>query len=163
MAELIDVMVYLLKHYPFKAELSNARLTKMVYLSDWKYALQHGQQMTSIEWLFNNFGPFVKDIENTALSHPQLFKIQETINAYGNKKNLIKYIDNRYNERISENEKKTLDFVINSTKSLDWDKFIQLVYSTYPILLSERHSKLDLVALAGKRNAEKERAHPILQ
>ena len=35
MAKLVDVVGYLCEHYPHKAELSKARLTKMVYLADW--------------------------------------------------------------------------------------------------------------------------------
>lgn len=156
MTELIDVMAYLLKNYPYKNELSNARLTKMVYLSDWKYALRYGKQITSIQWRFNNYGPFVRDIQQTAEENPIVFEIQETVNLYDNKKVLIKLKDKNYDEKLSVEEKEILDFVIDSTKLLNWDKFIQLVYSTYPILMSPKQSDLNLVALARKRNTEKE-------
>jgi hypothetical protein len=39
MAELKDIIAYYCKQYPHKAELSKARLTKMVYLADWKSAI----------------------------------------------------------------------------------------------------------------------------
>ena len=38
--------------------------------------------------------------------------------------------------------------VILETKSLYWNDFIDHVYSTYPIVHSERYSDLDLVSLA---------------
>ncbi len=50
MTELKDVMAYIIANYPFKGELSNARLTKMVYLTDWKNALLSGRQVTDISW-----------------------------------------------------------------------------------------------------------------
>ena len=39
MVELIDIISYILKYYPIKKELSNARLTKMIYLTSNKHIL----------------------------------------------------------------------------------------------------------------------------
>lgn len=41
-----------------------------------------------------------------------------------------------------------LNFAIDSTADTNWDEFIHLVHSTYPILARERHTKLDLEDLA---------------
>jgi hypothetical protein len=41
-----------------------------------------------------------------------------------------------------------LDFVIEKTKDLEWNDFIRLIYSTYPIVTQDKYSKLDLVSLA---------------
>jgi hypothetical protein len=148
MTKLVDVMVYLLKKYPFKSELSNARLTKLVYLADWKFALKYKHQITTIQWTFNKFGPYVWDILETAKDNPKIFSIDATQNTYGAKKTLIRLIDENYALNLSSDEISTLDFVINSTKSLNWDKFIQLVYSTFPILVSPKGSRLNLLELA---------------
>lgn len=51
---------------------------------------------------------------------------------------------------VTEEERELLDFVISTSASKNWDDFIKLVYSTYPIITQERFSKLDLVKLAGE-------------
>ncbi|MGO9482409.1 MAG: Panacea domain-containing protein [Candidatus Kryptoniota bacterium] len=148
MSKLVDVLVYLLKNYPHKSELSNARLTKLVYLADWKFALKNKKQITGIQWEFNNFGPFVWDIYNCAKDNPSIFEIENTQNSFGHKKTLIKLSNENYPINIPIDEKNMLDFVINSTKQYDWNRFIQLVYSTFPILSSDRGDMLDLIELA---------------
>jgi uncharacterized phage-associated protein len=160
MSELIDIMVYLLKNYPYKSELSNARLTKLVYLADWRFALKNKRQITEINWKFDNFGPFVWDIYNAAKSNQNVFTIEEIPNFYGNKKKLIKLSDENYPISITSDEKNTLDYVINSTKILDWNRFIQLVYSTFPILVSEKGSSLNLVELANLKMSTKSTIKP---
>ena len=45
-------------------------------------------------------------------------------------------------------DRQVLDFVIESTSPLNWNEFVKLVYSTYPIVTQPRFSKLDLVAIA---------------
>lgn len=48
MAELRDVIAYILQRYPedMAGELSNARVTKMVYLSDWRNCLRGKGQIS---------------------------------------------------------------------------------------------------------------------
>ena len=89
MAALKDVLVYILLKYPFKDELSNARVTKMIYLADWRHALEEKTQISPIEWFFNNYGPFVWDIMETTKSNTELFYIDESENLYGEKKVLL--------------------------------------------------------------------------
>ena len=54
MTELKEVISYLVSKYPHKDELSNARLTKMIYLADWRHAITQGNQITDIRWFFDN-------------------------------------------------------------------------------------------------------------
>jgi hypothetical protein len=49
---------------------------------------------------------------------------------------------------LDKEEKEILDFVIESSSTKNWDEFIKLVYSTWPIATEERYSKLDLAGLA---------------
>lgn len=53
-ARLTDVISYLYRQYPNRRELSKARLLGMLYLVDWKYALEHDSQLTGIEWSIDN-------------------------------------------------------------------------------------------------------------
>ncbi|RWC10331.1 MAG: DUF4065 domain-containing protein [Mesorhizobium sp.] len=147
MADLRNVMAYLIRNYPHKHELSKARLTKMVYLADWKSAIEHQHQMTDIDWQFNHFGPYVDDVHNTALEDPA-FAVQAEYNMFGKPKETIVLADKQADFRVSEQEAEILDHVIQQTKRLSWDPFIKLIYSTYPVLTGVRGGKLNLVKSA---------------
>ena len=148
MAKLIDVMAYILKKYPDKSDLSNARVTKLVYLSDWRHAITQKSQITDINWYFDNFGPFVWDIKETAETNPNIFSMRESSNACGNPKLLIGLNKEDYVTKLSENEIRSIDHVIDKTKDLIWSEFIRLVYSTHPIVSSSRYSYLNLIEKA---------------
>ena len=77
MANLKDIIAYILQNYPsnMKHELSNARVTKMVYLADWRNCLQSKGQVSDIEWYFDNFGPFVWDVKKAAEEFPEIFTL----------------------------------------------------------------------------------------
>ena len=154
MVELKTVMYYIIKNYPnrMKKELSNARLTKMIYLSDWKKSINEGKQITNIEWYFDNYGPFVGDVLDEAEKNKDVFSIKHTINMYGQPKTYFEIKENsnmdKEIEKIHDKTKDVLDYIINITSKMYWNAFIKLVYSTYPITSSERYSKLNLVKKA---------------
>lgn len=156
MAALRDVMAWIIKNYPHQGELSNARLTKMVYLSDWHHTVYSNARMTEIDWYFDNHGPFVWDVKNKAAEERDWFRIVETTNMYGSRKILIK-LRKKDDEDIdiSDSEKSSIAKMIDRTKGLYWDDFITFVYSTFPVLVSEKYSQLDLDALAARFRAEK--------
>lgn len=149
-----DSMIYLAERYPHKHELSNARLTKMIYLADWVSCLRHGKQITDIEWVFNYYGPYVDEIKKIA-ENDKAFEIEHTENAYGQPKELMKLVSANIGNSLSTEDKSALDFVIDKCRSLFWNGFIQLIYSTYPILTQKRFTKLNLVHLAEKYNSMK--------
>lgn len=149
MVEIIYIISYILKNYPHKNELSNARLTKMIYLIDWRSAFDYGEQVTNINWYFDNYGPFVHDIEEIIYKNPSVIKTIETTNIYGRKKVLFKLIDNSIDfDCIPENVLSTINIIIEKTQNLYWNEFINFVYSTYPIITSERYTFLNLVQKA---------------
>lgn len=145
--KLKDVAVFLFKKYPNRTQLSRARFVKLIYLADWKHAIEHGCQITGTAWYFNNYGPYVQDIINELSADPD-FEVTEGENHFGTTKLTIGLVNPLANYSLSEVEIQTLDFVIQSTKDMFWDSFINLVYSTYPIRFSARHSNLNLVQLA---------------
>jgi len=147
MSKIEDVTAYICKKYPHKQELSKARVTKLVYLSDWKSVQNGNEQLTDIEWYFHNYGPYVDDVIEHVSEDPR-FKIVSTNNMYGDYKTLLILKDGaKYKKGLSSNETKIIDDVIEETRDLYWDSFIQHVYSTYPIKATDRHSKLNLKAL----------------
>lgn len=150
--DLKNVMIFLIANYPQEQmqDLSNARLTKMVYLSDWHFALNHQKQITDLKWYFDTYGPFVKDIEKTALEYNDLFVIDFGNNQFGQPKKSFRLHDPEQEIEIGKNEEITFNHIIKITSNLFWGKFINLVYSTYPVRVCERYTYLDLPELAAE-------------
>jgi len=143
-----NLMKYLLKNYPHKSELSASRLTKMLYLSDWKSSIENSKQLTDAGWRFHHYGPYVDNFIKIAKDDND-FKVTSAKTIFGGHKQQIE-LSKEYNEDIgiTESEKEILDFVIESTKRKNYEDFIKLVYSTYPVVSSSRYSNLDLVKMA---------------
>lgn len=141
------ILRYLCQQYPHKAELSKARLTKMVYLADWEYARQWRRQITDITWQFDHFGPYVSDVVQAAESDVYL-RLEQTTNMYGSPKTLIQYVGPPMLPQMPADVKQILDDVIAETAPLTFRPFIQHVYGTYPIRTADRYTALDLVHAA---------------
>ena len=103
MAILKDIMAYIITNYPHKLDLSNAKLTKMIYLSDRRHAIRYGNQISSIRWYFDNYGPFVWDIKDEAEKDNQ-FTVSEFLNAYGTPKIVISLKNEKYIPKLSLEE-----------------------------------------------------------
>ncbi|MBJ6915170.1 SocA family protein [Vibrio cholerae] len=147
MNKLREIVRFLVSHYPHKKELSKARLTKMVYIADWKCALTYGYQLTDIRWQFNHYGPYVDEVIDTAYEDPEI-DVVSTTNMYGHPKVLINSRLHRNNFMLSQGEINILLHVIDETANMYWDEFIKYVYSSYPIASQNRYSELDLPKLA---------------
>lgn len=160
MSKLSDSIVYFCENYPHKAELSKARLTKMVYLADWRSSIVRNRQLTDLTWVFNHYGPYLDDVVDTARDTPGVV-VRSTENMYGSPKVVVER-DTRPMPTLSlsEEEEEILDEVIEQTKALYWNDFIKLVYSTYPIVTQARYEDLDLPALATAYNALKSDLKP---
>lgn len=144
----LNLVKYFLKNYPYKSELSASRLTKLMYLADWKSAIDRSAPLTDVTWHFNHYGPYVDDFIALAKKDDDI-QIENTETFFGGKKQLIKLKDTFTNRiEITPNEKEILDFVISATKDKNYEDFIRLVYSTYPVVSQSRYSDLDLVTLA---------------
>jgi Protein of unknown function (DUF4065) len=154
-AQLKDVVAYLAEKYPHKQELSKARLTKMVYLADWKAAIDRGEQLTDIQWKFNHYGPYVLDVVNTARDNAE-FDVIATTNAHGGLKELIRVKVRGSYGSLTKTDKAMLDYIMSETAPLGWDSFMQLVYSTYPVISRTRGETLNLVPIANEYRTARE-------
>lgn len=152
-----NIIKYILQKYPYKSELSASRLTKMLYLADWKSAIESSKQLTDVKWHFNHYGPYVDDFLKIAKNDRDI-KVINTCTVFGGRKQEIK-LDDSFdgNIELTESQINVLDFVIEATKNKNYEEFIKLVYSTYPIVSNSKYSDLDLVNLAKdyKKIAEK--------
>jgi len=153
MTKLTSIIKYICNNYPHTSELSNARLTKMVYLADWNKTKLSGKQLTNIEWYFNNYGPYVDDIINAARKDPEI-NVISTTTTYGTPKVQIACVEGVKADDVSDEDKQLLDSVFKDTEKLFWNDFIKYVYNTFPIKNNPKHSYLDLVSLA-----EEEKSH----
>ena len=144
-----NVLRYIVRYYPYGFELTKTRLTKLIYLIDWESSLEVGEQLTDIEWYFNHYGPYVSDVFDTADEDSDL-KIVEKVSNFGTKKFLVesKIEKSDLQFELTGSEMKIIDKVINKTQSMNWNEFIDYVYSTFPIVKSERYGVLNLVKLA---------------
>ena len=143
-----NIVKYLLREYPHKSELSAFRITKIIYLMDWKSSIDFGRQITDAQWHFNHYGPYVDDFVQQAKKDKDIV-CENTSTFFGGKKQLFKLASSFSGViEITDEQKKIADFVIDATKEKNYEDFIQLVYSTYPVMSSSRYSDLNLVGLA---------------
>lgn len=152
MAQIQDIAAYLCGRYPHKHELSKTRLTKLVYLADWKSVQKTGHQMSPIKWFFHNFGPYVDDVVESVKGDPR-FHIEYTRNFYGDEKMLISLKPRTdYRKNLSSTDVEILDHVIKDTSEMYWNDFLRHVYSTPPIAKTDRYETLDLERFAQNPN-----------
>ncbi|ENV3677539.1 Panacea domain-containing protein [Vibrio parahaemolyticus] len=155
---IMNVIKYILQAYPKKEALSASRLTKMLYLTDWKAALELDSQLTNTVWHFHHYGPYVDDFVKMAKKDSDI-KVTNTTTMFGGSKQLFELSGESTEPIILEPQlKEIVDFVINATKDKNYEEFIKLVYSTYPVLSSNKYSDLDLV-----QKAREYKAHLIAQ
>ena len=151
MKNMVDqVLRYIVKNYPIPEDLTKTRTTKLVYLVDWEMAKRKHRQLTDIEWKFDHFGPFVSDVYDAADKDKELSIVKKT-SAFGT----TKYIDQSKNDRerleypdLDRETQAIINDVIDKTKNLYWNGFIEYVYDTYPIKHVQKYNHLNLVQLA---------------
>lgn len=143
-----NLIKYLLTKYPYKSELSASRLTKMLYLADWKSAIKYSKKLTDAQWHFNHYGPYVDDFIKIAKDDDDIRVVSTRTMFGGHKQEIQLSSDFDGTIELAETDREILDFVISSTKRKNYEDFIKLVYSTYPVVSSSRYSDLDLISMA---------------
>jgi len=147
MTNLEKLIRYILLNYPAINELSKPRLVKLIYLIDWRYTIEKGNQYTDIKWYFNHYGPYVTDVIDFMKSNSEIFEVVSYNNSYEGITD--KFILKDKNKIQLENEVKTItDKFIEYTYKQTWSSFINLVYSSYPIKNTSKYNYLDLQNLA---------------
>ncbi|NMB57613.1 MAG: SocA family protein [Chloroflexi bacterium] len=138
---------YILNSYPKSEKFSISRLTKMLYLCDWKSALQFDNQISEITWEISYSGPFSRDIEDILFNDDVFIIFKGNLPDCG-EVHFVKLRRPVATEVLNPNDKRVIDFVAKVTSELKWDKFLEVVYSTFPILNEERYKKINLIELA---------------
>ncbi|HEB83886.1 MAG TPA: DUF4065 domain-containing protein [Bacteroidetes bacterium] len=156
MADLKDVLVYLLKAYPYPEDLTHVRLTHLVYLADWRHAITEGEQITGLSWRITQFGPYVPDILDLAMQD-DLLGTRLTVHHYSSIRIYLQLRSIGFITNLSPRQCMNLDYVVANTRELAPEEFYRLVYSTYPLLIGKRYDALDLPATAREYNRLKAR------
>lgn len=156
MNNLLNIIYYICLNYPNNEDLSNARLNKIIYLADWRNVLRRGRQVSNINWVFNHYGPFVFDIIDEVNAHENIFEVKCIANDFGAPKQIISLKGglNQVNTNIEDSD--SIDFIIEKTKDMGFNKFIQYVYSTYPVLSSQHGEALNLLEKAEEYRTNKQ-------
>lgn len=144
--KLRNVLLYIVKNYPYGDDLTKTRITKLVYLIDWEYTKKYGKQMTEISWYFDHYGPYVSDVLDEA-DEDKTVSIQSTFSNFGTIKYIVRPKYDKeliHYECLDVNEIEVINEVFENTKMLSWNQFINYVYDTPPIKESGKYSYLDL-------------------
>lgn len=148
-----ELMLCILAKYPHPNDMSNSRLTKTVFLCDWKSCLESGAGISGVEWYIDHYGPYVDDVIDLAKSDPD-FYVVNVQSENGKSKNLVGLSgDARCYYDLSVSDEAYVDFVIGLTEDKGYDEFINLIYSLYPVITSSKFGRIDLVKKARDYNA----------
>ena len=144
MTSLANVVKYLAANHPDKDSLSADRLKLIIYLADWKSALERGHQLTDINWEIKHGKLY--------LPFPSYEKLALPTNIFGYVKYLLSSWFSREGQdsRLTDAEIDILDYAIKNSSEKSWEKLVKLVYSTYPTLAEQSVESLDLSGMASR-------------
>lgn len=126
-----DIISKILTFYKSEKEISLQKIVFLIYLCDWKNSIEHGRQMTDIEWKYLD-SEFSKKII-AAFNEVRTREGFEFKSNYAN---------------LSETELQVIDFIGTLSLKLNTEDFIKLVFSTYPMIRKEKYKSLNLPDLA---------------
>ena len=118
-------------------------------------AKKYNESCSGINWYFDNYGPYVQDVMKTASSDERI-KITEETSHYGGVKYIFqleksKNLEFKY---LSEKEYRIIDSVIEETKDMSFNNFINYVYNTPPVIKTPKGHSLDLIKISSEISTE---------
>lgn len=144
--KLRNIILYIVKMYPYSKTLTISRIEKLIYLINWEYVTRYNTQITNISWYFDNYGPYSSDVYNI-LNQDKDIKIQKDTSNFGTVRYLVeprKDKDSLNYRGLSDKEIEVIDEVITNTRLLSWNQLINYVYATTPIRKGKKHTYLNL-------------------
>ena len=138
MATLKDITLYALCK---NTSLSRSEMAKIVYLVDYFHAKKYTKQYTAIKWFHDDYGPFVRDVENSIANVDGVI-VTEDKNLYGSRAKYYSY--NKECPEMPEELKSILDHVIVIHKEHNYTSFIDYVYQTSPVKMTKKNRSIDI-------------------
>ena len=136
---------------------AHSSIQMMIYLADWKNALSNACQITDIEWISGirspstdaDRQPLMNFIATDRAAEPS--SIIDSVIGFFTRKPVSKPI-----APLNDQELASIHHVNNVVKDLSFSDLVTLVYSTRPILTSNRYTNkyIDLIAHATEQNKE---------
>ena len=113
-------------------------IVKILFLLDWKHVLVTGERMFSVNWIYSSYGAKFEEFE-------------------------IDNIIPRPNIELLEEEKEYIDFILKKVRRLKYTDFVNIYFSTYPLIYGVKYQPIDLVAMAKEYKAAFPRKKPELE
>jgi len=124
----IEDLIYLLKMSEPKM-LEKIYFSKVIYLIEWKYILLNNKPLLDIEFENNNSGP-------TFDNYLKYFEDIPNINSFTENFSHIPEVHD------------IIFYLFEKTERLEYTSFVNLVFSTYPFITSNKYDILNLVQCA---------------
>lgn len=133
---LLDIIRYIDLYKNNEINLDISILSKILYLIDWKACIEHGKQLTQLEWTNSNYG--LTGDHNLGFAY-----------------DLATRDERNSNHELSTSDTNIINFVIEKTERMKYTDLAHLVHSTYPMITSEKYQVLNLPELAKEYNIYK--------
>ena len=143
MIPLTALLAGICKRYP--GGISRSRLIKTAFLVDWESVRLRGRQLSDAAWRWGESGPTTADVDGV-LGRPP-FRLVRGATASGAPYELIT-LQPGYRPRLPAEAAHLVERVLGKYGALHAKDFFQVVYSTYPLLVSRPGDRLDLGELA---------------
>ena len=132
-----------------RAKLSMPVITKILYLTDWKCAIELGRTFTGLRWFLAEYGPEVEDYEILEfLSSRRFARRQEQASSGEQSHYKLKRPVQISVKDMDPDFIRILTFAMKTAAEKGAEDLDLLVMSTYPVITTDIYGKLDLVKKA---------------
>ena len=148
MARFQQVIEYVCRRYESAYRLDQSRLGLILYLIDWRSAIERRKPITDIAWRVEEFGP-QPDLESSRFAISAVTASPPDFTSLSmNPLPAMQRVD------LSAEEISVIEFVISTVAMKSDLELQQLVRSTFPVLTQPKTAPLNLVALAAQYDRE---------
>lgn len=148
-----DLIIYICRNFPWPRELSLERVMQIIFLYEWHTSLKEKPILTNGVWKNDVHGPTSTIVEHAIRNHEGLKLATYEIN--GKKVEQIVTVGETNatpNNNINNDE---LIFIIMTLHNLGINLLPAIVYSTYPMLVTNKGHEMNLRQIAGEYRAKK--------
>ena len=128
--------------------MARSTLAKLVYLTDYLYAKKYGKAYTATKWYYDDYGPFVDDVEK-AITGVSGVSVESGKNPMGKAATYFSY-DGDTPSIQDEALKCILDHIVELYESYGYNKFVKYVCNTYPAKKTSKYERIDLNRLVAE-------------
>lgn len=129
-----------------------SRLIKECYLVDWKCAFDFQPRPFQFKWFYGPCGPTSKHVEDCVRHNLDLFALLEDGSPDDIVTVSVSRRDVNYSPDITNNVADAIAHVQRVAVHKDWESFMLLVSSTYPVMQSSLLDNMDLDKFAREYN-----------